>query len=234
MLFNKSLLGLILSLWFFPSIAQTVVPAAPLRYKPTLDFDQRFYYVNQQKLNVWGYRAGILFHDKYKAGVGIYYMSNNSTGNNAGGLMDGTSLNQRHYIGTIYWEPFLTRKKYWECSVVHEIGYGHVVNSLRATTNKSVINQQKGFVVPAGVGLSLNLKPPAILGFKPIRWVGINLCTGFRIAAAQSIKQDNYGGWYWSISGAIFLDRFTEDFHEWKNKRSSTQNRLISTNDSTF
>ncbi len=69
------LCSLLLCLALQPCLGQGGELAAAISIKPTTDFDQRFYYTNGEKQNVWGYRVGVLVNDKYKLGLGGYYMN---------------------------------------------------------------------------------------------------------------------------------------------------------------
>src|SRR5882757_262218 len=97
--------------------------------KPTADFDQRFYYIQNRRANVWGYRGGVLIKDKYKLGIGGYYMNEAVTPaadphRAVSRTSNDNNHRQRLYLGTIYYEPYIIRRELWETSVVFETGYG--------------------------------------------------------------------------------------------------------------
>lgn len=48
--------------------------------KPAGDFDQRFSFVENQPVSIWGYRVGFLVNDKYKTGIGGYFLDQNISG----------------------------------------------------------------------------------------------------------------------------------------------------------
>jgi hypothetical protein len=201
-------------------VAKRVLPI-----KPTTDFDQRFYYMQKRWANVWGYRVGLLVHDKYKIGIGGYYMNEGiADPNTAADLaISRTSGSQQYrqqlYLGTVYYEPYLIRRNLWESSVVFETGYGRSVNLQQDSATKIISGKQNKAFIPAGIGLSVNLKMPPLFGCRPIRWLGINAIAGYRKVLFQDGDPYNYDGIYWSISGAIFLDRVLEDLHNWKVKK---------------
>jgi hypothetical protein len=136
-----------------------------------------------------------------------------------------TSASQQHrqqlYLGTVYYEPYLIRRNLWESSIVFETGYGRSINLLEDPDTKEIAGKQNNAFIPAGIGLSLNLKMPPLFGIRPIRWLGINAMAGYRKVLFQDGDTYNYDGAYWSISGAIFLDRILEDMHYWKEKKAS-------------
>jgi hypothetical protein len=210
-----------------------IAKAHSINIKPTTDFDQRFYYVPGERQNVWGYRVGVLINDKYKLGIGGYYMNQSSDeGLESNPLTrtssDPLSVNKQLYLGTIYYEPYLMRRTLWETSLVFETGYGRTVNTSVDKTDNSTVEKQNALFIPAGIGFSVNLKLPALFQMQCFRWVGINGMVGYRTTIYQQDKQYNYNGAYWSLSGAIFLDRLFEDYHTWKRARAIVRdNRII-------
>jgi hypothetical protein len=200
--------------------------------KPTTDFDQRFYYTGNGCQNVWGYRGGILINDKYKLGIGGYFMNQYTEGIASEGVT-GTAteqvlVNKQLYLGTFYYEPYLLRRDLWETSLVVEAGYGRTVNTATSKSGNAAIDRQNTIIVPAGVGLSVNIKLPAFFKVACFRWVGINAMAGYRAILYQQDKRYSYNGAYWSLSGAIFLDRVFDDFHTWKKQRDiARSNKMI-------
>ena len=206
-------------------IAQDTSQPARVTIKPTTDFDQRFYYTSTETQNVWGYRLGVLINDKYKLGIGGYYM-NKKTDQVSGydvlnrNTANAVSVQNTFYLGTVYYEPYLLRRRLWETSLVFETGYGRIAQYTTDKTDNSNSNKSNTAMVPAGAGLSINFKPPALFNLECFRWIGINAMAGYRTTLYRQSRQYNYNGAYWSISGAIFLDRMLDDFHSWRNSRT--------------
>ena len=50
-----------------------------LSLKPTTDFDQRFSFINKEDVNIWGYRIGVIVNDKFKVGIGGYFLNQDTT-----------------------------------------------------------------------------------------------------------------------------------------------------------
>ena len=199
--------------------AQTVTDSAiqpykKLNLKPTTDFDQRFSFLDKQDVNIWGYRIGVVVNDKFKVGIGGYFLNQDTTIVKTDALGRPTSKLQRKlYFGTIYYEPFLFRKEVVEMSLVFEIGYGRAIldsaNSKRNGTRPATIvyTEDKQDFIPAGVGISFNFKAPEIKGLHFLTYIGINAMTGLRKTIFESDLKNNFDGWYWSIGGAIFIDK---------------------------
>lgn len=200
-----------------------------LSLKPTTDFDQRFSFINKEDVNIWGYRIGVIVNDKFKVGIGGYFLNQDTTIVRTDRFGNPTSKLQRKlYFGTVYYEPYLFRKQLVEMSLVFEIGYGRAVldsanskrNGNRPATIVSVEDRQD--FVPAGAGISFNFKVPDIKGLHFLTYVGINAMTGLRKTIFESDLKNNFDGWYWSIGGAIFLDKVVADMKAKKALKKAT------------
>ena len=193
-------------------------PHKKLNLKPTTDYDQRFSVLEKQDVNIWGYRIGVVVNDKFKVGIGGYYLNQDTTilKINASGKPT-SKLQRKLYFGTIYYEPFIFRKQLVEMSLVFEIGYGRaVLDSINSIKNRnrttSLINiEEKQDFVPAGVGISFNFKVPDIKHLHFLTYIGINAMTGLRKTIFESDLRSDFDGWYWSIGGAIFIDKIFAD-----------------------
>jgi hypothetical protein len=212
--------------------AQDTVHRA-ISIKPTTDFDQRFYYTPNGCQNVWGYRGGVLINDKFKLGIGGYFMNQHTEERIVATDLTRTTdeqvtVNKQLYLGTIYYEPYLVKKNLWETSLVVETGYGRTVNTAESKSSNGAPNRQNAILVPAGIGLSVNIKLPAFFNLACFRWIGINAMAGYRTVLYQQDKRYQYNGAYWSLSGAIFLDRVFDDFHAWKKQRDIVRGNKMS------
>ncbi|MFI5148185.1 MAG: hypothetical protein ACHQRM_00515 [Bacteroidia bacterium] len=191
--------------------------------KPTTDFDQRFSFIRNNAVNIWGQRGGILLNERLKLGVGAYYMDDTRINRRV------TYANASHYVkqsllfGTAYIEPYLIRKKYWELSIPFEIGFGKASSKVFETSTDLFLRSTSRDFLPTGAGLSLSFKLPALPDFKPLSWIGINFLAGYRYCLLQNVYKTDYDGAFWSISGAIFLDRVFDDCRAWKRKRKMEQ-----------
>lgn len=189
-----------------------------LSLKPTTDFDQRFSFIDKEGVNIWGYRVGVVVNDKFKVGIGGYFLNQDTTVVKTDRFGNPTSILQRKlYFGTIYYEPYLFRKQLVEMSLVFEFGYGRaVLDSANSKRNRNmpttiVSVEDKQDFVPAGAGISFNFKFPDIKHLHFLTYIGINALTGLRKTIFESDLKNNFDGWYWSIGSAIFLDKIFAD-----------------------
>ena len=183
-----------------------------LSLKPTGDFDQRFSFIENLGVSIWGYRVGALVNDAYKVGIGGYFLKQELERDNTEEGVGPNKLSKRVYFGTIYYEPFLFRKKRWEMSMVFELGYGQAVfDSTNKTGTHSIYKREKQNFVPAGIGYSANFIMPDFKGFHFLTYLGLNGMIGLRKAIFISDLKSNFDGWYWSIGSAIFIDKIFAD-----------------------
>ena len=189
--------------------------------KPAGDFDQRFSFIESQGVSIWGYRVGLLINEKFKAGIGGYFLEQLTAGIKVD--KQGIPFNQlqkKLYFGTIYYEPFLFRRKRWEMSMVFELGYGKaVLDSTNKIRGRFLTKTEKQDFVPAGMGFSANLIMPDIKGLHFLTYLGLNCMIGLRKTVFESNLKYNYDGWYWSIGSAVFIDKiFTDIFKKGNSK----------------
>jgi hypothetical protein len=200
----------------------SIPPVHKNTFKPAFDFDQRFSFIRNKRVNIWGVRAGVLVNEKFKVGVGAYFLNDHLKSMDVDSL--GSPLYSGHrdlYFGTVYFEPFIFRRKYVELSVPIEAGFGKSIFRVYANNTSDLLHTTTSDFLPAGAGLSLSFKLPPIGRFKPTRWFGINFLVGYRYCFLENTFHTDYDGMYWSVSGAIFLDRFSDDYQEWHGKRKA-------------
>ncbi len=194
----------------------------PKKVRFIAELDQRFFYFKDRRqplfsnsTNVWGGRAGFLLPSNIKVGAG-YYFSNHDVDEPWDGHQ---SIRRRFHYGTAYVEPYFYRRKYWELSAPIEVGVGSVTYQFFGEDD-SPLRTVRTTIVPLSVGISVSLKSPAFFGFKPLRWFGVNLITGYRYTLYDEAPTQltTLNGLYYSISPAIFLDRIYADYEVWRKK----------------
>ena len=208
------------------STADTLRPSQNERSdKPKfiIELDQRFYYFKDatppllsNPTNIWGARMGFLLPINVKMGVGYYF-----TNQHLNEAWEGYHLhNRRLNYATLYVEPYYFRRKYWELSSPIEVGLGAARYELTNTDTQQP-DERRTMAVPLTVGLSVSVKFPSLRGLRPLRWFGINLLTGYRYTLQHNVPTgpSTLNGVYYSISPAVFLDRFYEDFSAWRKSR---------------
>ena len=206
------------------SLKDSVLPKKKLSLKPAGDFDQRFSFIENEGVSIWGYRIGALVNDKFKVGIGGYFLKQELAGIK---LDQGVPINQLTktlYYGTIYYEPFLFRRKRWEMSLVFELGYGKAyLDSANKIRGRFLTKTEKQDFVPAGMGYSVNFIIPDMKGLHFLTYLGLNGMIGLRKAIFESDLKYNFDGWYWSIGSAIFIDKIFSDIAR-KNKKKTAAN----------
>jgi hypothetical protein len=187
---------------------------------PTTDFDQRFSFIKNSKVNIWGQKVGLLVNEKFKVGIGGYFLKDYLKGSKLFNTGTPTFYVKRDLLfGTFYVEPFIFRKSCWELSVPLEMGFGKTILKSYSVIDDKQISKEVNYFLPTGAGLSLSLKLPEGEHYKPFRWVGINFLVGYRYDLDEHFFNTDYNGLFWSISGAIFLDRIVNDYKIIKSRK---------------
>lgn len=181
--------------------------------QPMSDFDQRFCFIEKNPVNVWGYRIGVVINGRYKAGVGGYFFQQQKTFSftDKSKITEG-SLTRKAGYGTVFLEPYLFRKKFWELSTILEAGLGNIAtDSLIKNNDADIPSNSRQTIMPVGMGLSVNLLLPDIKGMRFLSYFGLNGMIGMKKSLGASASSVPLDGWYWSVSSALFIDRICKD-----------------------
>lgn len=202
-------------------ICHSLAAQKPKSIKPTTDFDQRFSFFNNQGVNIWGYRIGVLINDSYKVGIGGYFVRQDSLQiSMASPSMHGRKIQRDVYFGTVFYEPFVFRKSWVQMSVMFELGYGNtsIDSVVQLLNGESFIRSQRERIIPAAVGVSYYFKlPPQQPKRRVLNYFGLNVMAGLRTVILSPPTGSNYNGFYWSVGGTLFLDEIYSDY---KRKRA--------------
>lgn len=188
--------------------------------QPVLDFDQRFSFIKNTPVNIWGYRVGVMVNQKYKIGIGGYFLNDKVDSKRTDTFNQHYfTYNRKLYFITGYYEPYLIRRRYWESSILAEIGFGKNEENLLHTTDNYQLKSPNKYFIPAGLGLSINLKCPVIYGITPTSWFGLNFLLGYRKSLFAKELKTPYNGMFWSVGAAVFLDKALVDINHWLIKK---------------
>jgi len=205
-----------------PALKDSTKSRKKLSLKPAGDYDQRFSFIENQEVSIWGYRLGVAVNGKYKVGIGGYFLKQELSGirrDNNGVPIN--QLDKTAYFGTIYFEPYLLRRKRWELSTVFELGYGTAFfDSTNKIRGRFLTKTETQHFMPAGMGLSANLIMPDIKGLHFLTYLGINGMIGIRKTVFETDLKYNFDGWYWSIGGAVFIDKIFTDLKKKKTPKT--------------
>jgi hypothetical protein len=225
LVFNKRVIPALVAIFLLVTAASAqdslaIPQKKKYTFKPAFDFDQRFSFIRSKEVNIWGQRAGVLVNEKFKVGGGIYFLHDKQKNITLDiGASAAYNAFRNLYFGTCYFEPFVFRYKFVEFSIPIEAGFGKSIYKVYNASSGELLSTEKRDFLPTGTGLSLSFKLPPIGRFKPTRWFGINFLAGYRYCLLENYFQTHYNGAFWSVSGAIFLDRVTDDYRDWHRKR---------------
>lgn len=82
-------------------------PKSHFTIKPTTDFDQRFSFVQNNKVNIWGQKVGVLLNNRWKVGIGGYFLNDRLKESKLSTLSVPEYYVKRNLrFATLYFEPF--------------------------------------------------------------------------------------------------------------------------------
>ncbi|WP_345244440.1 hypothetical protein [Nibrella saemangeumensis] len=195
----------------------------------TAGLDRRFLFLKDTKdleglkmpIRVNGARVGLWLNNRHQVGIGYSFIRQPLRQHNL--LEEPISFSaglRRLNFFMIYYEPFLVRNDRWDVSLPVDIGWGtsryeFATESVRGTLVKT------GNFIPAGIGISVTAKLPALPKFKALHWLGVNAYAGYRTALKQDFPDSraSYRGAFYSIGPTFFLGRFWDDVRDWHRSR---------------
>ncbi|MEN9686276.1 MAG: hypothetical protein RLZZ28_2062 [Bacteroidota bacterium] len=185
-----------------------------LSLKLVAQLDRRFSRLDEEQVHVWGLRTGVQVNNKYKLGIGAYFVHQDLATENDVETGLNNAVKKNTYIGTVFFEPFLLRKKMLEISLLFEAGYGNsMVDSSHFVKGNLVTDRRNRIFIPAGLGLSANFITPDIKGLHLLSYFGVNGLVGFRKTIQNESLKYNADGLYWSVGLSVFVNKVFTDLH---------------------
>jgi hypothetical protein len=183
----------------------------PKPVRPQFKFDTRTTVYENQKINSYGYDAGIMIKDKLRMTLGYYRMDDNLPKEQL--LSDvRTKQRLRVYMGTANLELNYFRKRFFSLGFPLEVGLGqYLLKNFAADSLTHELSRLQGYVVFANFGLSGT--------FTPIRWLGLKGMAGYRKAAVATHKDFDFNGVFTSIALSVDIQEIVKDIKMYKLKK---------------
>lgn len=181
--------------------------ARPKPIRPQFKFDTRTTVYENQKLNMFGYDAGILIKDKLRLTVGYYRIDDELPKHTE---VNSVEMKQTIYVrcGTINSELMYLKKRFFSLGFPLEIGLGHYRLKKISVIDGIESGRLEGVVAFSNFGLAGT--------FTPIRWFGLKAMVGYRKAILTSNKQFDFNGIFSSIGLNLDLHEIIRDFKMYK------------------
>ncbi len=171
--------------------------------RPYVNFDGRNSFIEGKPVTFKGFQLGGIADEKHTVSLGFYSITQNSKKPYA--ATDGTLSIQKslsmHYI-TIFYMYALIEKKHFELDIPIEMGLGGYKITFHDSLNTHVNKEVQGAFIPIGVGIQ-----PI---YKPVRWVGMSLLLGYRVALERN-PNENFNGFYSALGISLDIRQIIRD-----------------------
>lgn len=177
--------------------------ARPKPIRPQFKFDTRTTVYENQKLNMFGYDAGILVRDKLRLTIGYYRIDDELPQHTE---LNSLEMKQTIYVrcGTINSELVYLKKRFFSLGFPLEIGLGYYRLKQFSVLDGMEFARLEGAVAFSNFGLAGT--------FTPIRWFGLKAMVGYRKAILSSNKQFDFNGVFSSIGLNLDVQEIIRDF----------------------
>ena len=177
-----------------------ITSAKPLR--PQFRIDARTSTYEGQKINIYGYDAGILIDNRLRLALG-YYRIKNDLPNDVDLLGSRTKLQLGIDCGALNTEVIFYDARYFSLGFPLELGFGNYNLVYHDALTGRLLSEKNGFFGFANFGLSVI--------FKPIRWFGLKGTAGYRKSIYPSEDIFAFNGAYSAIGLNIDVLEIVKD-----------------------
>lgn len=189
-----------------PSLFRKLItPDTSLKKGFTFNFDNRYSFVKDSAVNIYGFSLGYRFHKRHQAGIGFYrinssyFIKNRKDKQNLGSPSEILNDIQVRYITPNYLYTFYKGYR-TELIIPFEFGFGTIERAYLNLKTHEIRPPKTKFFSPVEVG---------ILGlFKVNRWVGLKASVGYRKVI---FTKENFDGLYYSYGVLFFLGNIVHD-----------------------
>jgi hypothetical protein len=176
--------------------------ATPRAVRPQLRLDARTSSFERQKINIYGYDAGILIDNKLRLALG-YYRINNDLPNDVDLRGVKSKLQLRINCGALNTEVIYYNARYLSLGFPLEFGFGNYKLKHTSSDDGRVLEEKSGFLGFTNFGLSAT--------FKPIRWFGLKGILGYRKTIYPAERIFPFNGVFSSIGLNVDIQTIVRD-----------------------
>jgi hypothetical protein len=183
----------------------------PKLIRPQFRLDDRFTFLNKQRISITGLDAGVLLKNKLRVTLGYYSASDRLTSLTY-------TLNSVAYqgaydlkYGALNLEFIYKNTRFFSLGMPLEFGFGGNSLVYQSKLDNSFTEKQSGFIAMSYFGLSGT--------FKPLRWIGLKAAFGYRKTLFNQVKNLAFDGFYTSVGIAVDFQEIITDVRMFKLKR---------------
>lgn len=192
-------------------IADSTRIYVPKPVRPQFKFDTRTTVYEGQKINIYGYDAGILVQNKLRMTLGYYRSEDNLPKEQT---VTDLKVRQRLRMqsGTANLELNYLRKRFFSLGFPLEVGVGeYLLRSFASDSTAYEVDRIQGYVVFSNFGLSGT--------FTPIRWLGLKGMAGYRKAVLATHQDFDFNGVFTSIALSVDIQEVVKDIKMYRLKK---------------
>lgn len=162
--------------------------------RPVFQLDQRFSILNGKVVGTNGFKGGIEWRGRWRAGLGLYRLSGGvpTRTTQPPGTPPGTRDEVRFRYGVVYGEYVFIGKPRWELSTPLQLGIGGYYTKY---------SFPDGGVARTNSRILYLVEPSVAAHYRIFRWVGLGAGAGYRQVFASGDQPED------QISGYIFFAR---------------------------
>ncbi len=174
------------------------------KIRPYASLDNRNSFIKDAPVNVKGFQLGVILKEKHTIGFGLYSLQNSSkqfiTTKNEKSIAAKRTLTLNYL--TLFYQYVIIDKRFFELDIPLEVGLGGYHIILEDTFTNKILTDKKGGVTLTSGGVNMI--------FKPVRWVGLSVTAGYRIALEKN-PNVNFSGAYYSYGVWVDFRRIYRD-----------------------
>ena len=172
-------------------VLKAAVPTDSLRVSKSkkarfvFNLDARYTLLDNEPVRVSGLKSGVEWCNKYRTGVGFYFLSSPLVTRFPALSPDqpATETRLKFRYAAVYGEYVVLKNEKWEISLPMQAGYGKMFSE-QHTTNGKLLNTETQ---------PIWLVEPSVAGhYKIYNWVGIGAGVGYRQLLGQTNQEANH------------------------------------------
>lgn len=170
--------------------------------RAVFQIDQRFSIINGKVAGINGFRGGVEWRGRWRAGLGFYRLSGGLLTRTAlpAGLPPGTRDEVRFRYLAGYGEYVFIGNRRWELSAPFQAGVGYYYTRFFLPDGRDERSSRKVLYL---------VEPSVAAHYRVFRWVGIGAGTGYRqVFASGEQPEDQISGYIFFARAKLFLGDF--------------------------
>ncbi|MFC5271428.1 hypothetical protein [Adhaeribacter terreus] len=162
----------------------TAVPAYK-KARFVFNFDTRYTLFDNGPIRVNGLKTGVEWHNKFRTGIGYYFLRNPFVTKFPGASADqpATEARVKFHYGAVYGEYVLLRNAKWELSLPLQAGFGKLKNEHYTASGNLLRSKTEPLYL---------VEPSVAAHYKVWSWAGIGAGLGYRQMLGQQHRETSH------------------------------------------